>query len=150
MSLRVLVAVDGSRHALRALEHVLRLRDAGCALELHLLNVQMPLDTGHVRIFIARESLDEHYRDEGLAALREAEALLEQAGQAFTSHVAAGNAGATIVHYASGTGCELVVMGSHGRTGLRNVVMGSVARDVLRLSTVPVTVVRSIPPAAAG
>lgn len=142
MSLRVLLAVDGSQHALRAVEHVLRLREAGCALEVFLLNVQMPLQTGHVRIFIAHESLDEHYRDEGLAALHEASAQLERAGQKFATHIAVGNAAETIVHYASEKAIELVVIGTHGRTGLRSVVMGSVAREVLSLSPVPVTVVR--------
>lgn len=144
MSLRVLLAVDGSQHALRAVEHVLRLRMAGCMIDVHLLNVQMPLDTGHVRMFIARESLDEHYREEGRAALQDASALLERAGQEFTAHIAVGNAAEAIARYAAEMGFDLVVMGTHGRTGLRHVVMGSVARDVLRLSRVPVTVIRSL------
>lgn len=143
MSMRVLLAVDGSRHALRAVEHVLRLRESGCALEVWLLNVQMQLETGHVRLFITRESLDEHYRDEGLAALRDAAALLEAAGQRFATHVAVGNVAETIVHYAAEKNVELVVMGTLGRTGLRHVVMGSVAREVLRLARTPVTVVRA-------
>ncbi len=145
MSLRVLVAVDGSGHALRAVEHLLRLSEAGCVLEAHLLNVQLPLETGHVRMFIARESLEEYYRDEGLEALREACALLERAGQAYTSHIAVGHAGEAIARYARELGVDLVVMGTHGRTGLRHAVMGSVAVDVLRLAPVPVTVVRPAP-----
>ena len=56
MSLRILVAVDGSEYSLRAVEHVLRLRDSHCDIEPHLLNVQMPLESGHVKQFIARES----------------------------------------------------------------------------------------------
>ncbi len=143
MKLCVLVAVDGSSHALRAVAHVLRLRDAGCALDVHVLNVQLPVETAHVRMFVARESLEEHYRDEGLLALREACALLEGSGQEFTTHIAVGNAGETIVRYAAELHAELIVMGTLGRTGLRHVVMGSVARDVLRLAPMPVTVVRS-------
>ena len=145
MSLRVLVAVDGSSHALRAVEHLLRLRDAGCVIEAHLLNVQLPLETGHVRMFIARESLEAYYRDEGLETLREACALMERAGQQYSSHIAVGHAGETIARYAVELAVDLVIMGTHGRTGLRQVVLGSVATGVLRLAPVPVTVVRSAP-----
>ncbi|MCG3168987.1 MAG: hypothetical protein CALGDGBN_00497 [Pseudomonadales bacterium] len=145
MSLRVLLAVDGSSHALRAVEHLLRLREAGCVIEAHLLNVQLPLETGHVRMFIARESLEAYYRDEGLEALREACALMERSGQVYSSHIAVGHAGETIARYAGELAVDLVIMGTHGRTGLRQAVMGSVATGVLRLAPVPVTVVRPAP-----
>jgi len=38
--------------------------------------------------------------------------------------------------------CDLIVMGTHGRTGLRRVLMGSVAEAVLRKATCPVVTVR--------
>jgi len=142
MSLRILVAVDGSACSLRAVEHVLRLREAHCALEVHLLNVQMPLESGHVRMFIARESLEEYYRDEGLAALAGASGALEAAGQACSTHIAVGHAAQTVVRYAAEMKFDLIVMGTHGRSGLRHAAMGSVATEVIRHATVPVTVVR--------
>jgi nucleotide-binding universal stress UspA family protein len=39
--------------------------------------------------------------------------------------------------------CDLIVMGTHGRTGLRRLLMGSVAEQVLRKATVPVLTVKS-------
>jgi nucleotide-binding universal stress UspA family protein len=39
-------------------------------------------------------------------------------------------------------GADLVVMGTHGRRGLRRMVLGSVAERLLRISTVPVLMVR--------
>ncbi|MFN3739250.1 MAG: universal stress protein, partial [Thermodesulfovibrionales bacterium] len=47
-----------------------------------------------------------------------------------------------IVRIADEKGVDLIVMGSHGRTGLGRVVVGSVAMRVLRRSTKPVLIVR--------
>ena len=143
MSLRILVAVDGSEYSLRAVEHVLRLRAAHCDIEPHLLNVQMPLESGHVKQFIARESIEEYYRDEGLAQLKGASAALETAGQPCTTHIAVGPIAQTVTRYAAEMKFDLIVIGTHGRTGLRHAVMGSVATEVIKLATVPVTVVKN-------
>jgi nucleotide-binding universal stress UspA family protein len=48
----------------------------------------------------------------------------------------------TIVRYAAKTGADLIVMASHGRTGLRHLLFGSVAEQLLRTSPCPVLVVR--------
>lgn len=143
MSLRVLVAVDGSVFSVRAVEHVIRLTEAHCELEAALLNVQMPIESGHVRQFIAREALEDYYRDGGIEALREPSARLDTAGLAYTTHIAVGHVSETIARYAAELKFDLIVIGTHGRTGLRHVVMGSVATDVIKRATVPVTVVKS-------
>ena len=51
-------------------------------------------------------------------------------------------ASAGIVQMAKDEGADLIVMGSHGRTGLARLMLGSVAGKVLAESTVPVLVVR--------
>lgn len=52
------------------------------------------------------------------------------------------HAGEGIAEAAGRLGCELVVLGTHGREGLRRVLLGSVAERVCRLSPVPVLLVR--------
>ena len=47
-----------------------------------------------------------------------------------------------IAGYISEAPCDLVVMGSHGRTGLRRYLLGSVTERILRFSTVPVMAIR--------
>jgi nucleotide-binding universal stress UspA family protein len=47
-----------------------------------------------------------------------------------------------ILEYAEQFGANAIVMGTHGRGGLRRLFMGSVAETVLREATVPVIVVR--------
>lgn len=57
--------------------------------------------------------------------------------------VLVGNPFIEIVQYATDQQLDLIVMGTHGRTGLQHVMLGSVAERVLRKSTCPVLTVRS-------
>jgi nucleotide-binding universal stress UspA family protein len=54
-----------------------------------------------------------------------------------------GSAGSEIVDYAQKNGFDLIVMGTHGRTGLKHALMGSVAEKVLRRAHCPVLTVRA-------
>jgi len=54
---------------------------------------------------------------------------------------------AEIVNLAKNNGCDLILMGTHGRTGLGRLLMGSVAEQVVRKAPCPVLTVKT-PPAA--
>lgn len=56
--------------------------------------------------------------------------------------VATGNPADAIVRVARERGVHLIVMGTHGRTGLQHVLLGSVAEKVVRLAHCPVLTVR--------
>jgi len=58
-----------------------------------------------------------------------------------------GTAAETIATLAQQEGCELIVMGTHGRSGLRHVLLGSVTEKVLRIASAPVLVMRALAPA---
>jgi universal stress protein A len=49
-----------------------------------------------------------------------------------------------IIEFASATGTSLIVMGTHGRTGLAHLLMGSVAEQVVRTAPCPVLTVRQV------
>ena len=51
--------------------------------------------------------------------------------------------GASSCSYADWIGADLIVLGTHGRTGLKHLLMGSIAESVLRVAPVPVLCVRS-------
>jgi nucleotide-binding universal stress UspA family protein/quercetin dioxygenase-like cupin family protein len=63
--------------------------------------------------------------------------------------VAEGIASKEILRMAQALKCDLIVMGTHGRTGLDRLLTGSVAEEVLRKAVCPVLVVR-MPPSQAG
>jgi nucleotide-binding universal stress UspA family protein len=53
-----------------------------------------------------------------------------------------GNPSATVLHELSEGKYDLLVVGTHGRTGLRHLMLGSVAETLVRLSPVPVLTIR--------
>jgi len=55
-----------------------------------------------------------------------------------------GQPAASIIDYAAATGTSLIVMGTHGRTGLAHLLMGSVAEQVVRTAPCPVLTVRQV------
>jgi nucleotide-binding universal stress UspA family protein len=84
----------------------------------------------------AQESLIEH---DGIAA--EAAATLRAVGFKANSEVRSGSPASTIVAFATDWDADLVIMGSHGRTGLARLLLGSVARNVLHHANCSVLIV---------
>jgi nucleotide-binding universal stress UspA family protein len=64
-------------------------------------------------------------------------------GVPFTTMLVEGNASKEILRVASERACDLIVLGTHGRTGLSRVLLGSVAEVVTRHSRVPVLTLRN-------
>ena len=136
---KILLPVDGSEHGLRAVDEVLRRDRTG--LDLHLLSVQLPVD-GNVRTFVNADELEAYHREEGLAALSFARLRLDAARIPYQAHVLVGHPADIICRFAAEQGCDEIVMGTHGRTGLLQLIMGSVAAEVSAQAKVPVTLVK--------
>jgi len=64
-------------------------------------------------------------------------------GVATATKVRAGVAATEISQAATDLGADLIVLGTHGRSGLKHLLMGSIAESVLRVAPVPVLCVRS-------
>lgn len=80
---------------------------------------------------------------EANAAIKDAKTAFEAAGlSAETSVVEAHAAWRGVVETAESSGADLIVMGSHGRSGLEKLVLGSVTQAVLSHTHLPVLVVR--------
>ena len=60
------------------------------------------------------------------------------------TEVISGNPGDAIIDYAKEHGGDLIVMGTHGRTGLRHLLMGSVAEHVMRHAPCAILIVRYV------
>ena len=68
---------------------------------------------------------------------------LERSGVKVTSEVMVGGPAAVIRDVAAARGCDLVVMGTHGRTGVAHLLLGSIAEKVVRTAPCPVLTVRA-------
>lgn len=141
--MKILLPVDGSACALRAVDHLIGhatwFREAP---EIHLLHVHPPIPIGRIQAHVGKETLNDYYREEGEAVLAEAEQRLRAAGRAYQRHLHVGQPAEVVVKLAGELGCELIVMGSHGRGAVAGLVMGSVAGRVLHLAHCPVLLVK--------
>ncbi|HXH01829.1 MAG TPA: universal stress protein [Candidatus Competibacteraceae bacterium] len=140
--LKVLVPVDGSANSDRVIDHLIAARDRDVPMDIHLLNVQIPVTSGHVKMFVRQEDIDAYYREEGLDALKSAREKLERAGIPYHHHIAVGHVGETIANYAREHGFDRIVMGTHGRSAMTNLLLGSVATEVVHRAEVPVMLVK--------
>jgi nucleotide-binding universal stress UspA family protein len=84
---RILVPVDGSDEALRALEHAVRVARLIGEAEIHLINVQPPI-SGSVGTFVGNENVARFHQEESDNALAAARKLLEREGMAGTRRCA--------------------------------------------------------------
>ena len=69
---------------------------------------------------------------------------LAASGITVSTEVLTGHPATVIVNVARARKCDLIVMGTHGRTGLPHLFMGSVAEKVTRLAPCPVLTVRAL------
>lgn len=141
--LKILIPVDSSDNALRAVDHVVaQIEHLKEAPELHLLNVQMALVGVNVKLFIKKDDLDEYYRDEGFAGLQRARERLDAAQVRYLHHIGVGDPGQVIAQYAQSKQCDQIVMGRRGLNQLAEMVLGSVTNKVIHLAAVPVVLIR--------
>ena len=137
--LRILVPVDGSENALRAVHFLIRKAALfRSPLEIHLLNVRHPFP-GTVRGVYA-EAQKEHH-DEGLRLLAQARKALDDAGVPYQFHIIVGDAPRVIAQFVTDHGIDQVVMGTRGLGTVAGLLLGSVTTKVLHLTPVPVLLV---------
>jgi len=141
--MKMLLPVDGSENSLRAVQHVIAMKEQySDPIEVHLLNVQLPVASGAVKMFISQQQLNDFYRDEGVAALKDARALLDQAGVSYQHHIGVGDLAGTITSYAKDKQCRQIVIGTRGRGSFAGALLGSVATKVVHLADIPVLLIK--------
>jgi nucleotide-binding universal stress UspA family protein len=142
MTCKILLPVDGSDGCLRAVKHATHIAGMLKDLEVHLINVQPTGDDWMVRRMIKKEELakmEQEWAEDAMAPARE---VLQAADVRFLEHCVQGDVGPTLVQQAEALGCDQIVMGTRGLTALGDLLMGSVARKVLHLAKIPVTLVK--------
>ena len=149
MYTRIVVGIDGSELATKALRHAVALAKTSDARLFVVTSTEpsvlvtagaefMAVDTGAI---VA--DLEELKAKSAQATLAAAEALVTGEGLSIDKiHVPSSVAADAILKTAENQGADLIVMGSHGRRGLGRLLLGSQAAEVLSRATVPVLVVK--------
>ncbi|MCP2041103.1 nucleotide-binding universal stress UspA family protein [Neisseria sp. HSC-16F19] len=146
----LLVAVDGSHTSANALNHAIALaRHEGTRLT--LVNVANPAEyMALAPEFLQHESYEAAALAEGNTVLEAAVATARAAlsEDKVASHLLMATKGARemakmLVDYAEVQGADLLVIGTHGRSGLMHLLMGSFAETVMRETRLPLLVIRS-------
>jgi nucleotide-binding universal stress UspA family protein len=141
--MKILVAIDGSDNALRALDEAIRLAPAGGAEPaLVLVNVHDDIALRSATQFVAKASVDAYLDDMAQGETAAAAERAAASGLPHVLHKLRGQVGQAIAETATREGCDMVVLGYKGRTALKDLLLGSTAQRVLSLSPVPVLLVK--------
>jgi nucleotide-binding universal stress UspA family protein len=145
---RILAAVDGSEQASRLAEYIVDRYGGSIATLVVVLNAQPRPQEWQTR-GIAREAIHNRLRELGHKATAPVTEQLEQAHITTKPRVELGDPADTIIRCAKEEGCDLIVMsakrlGSVGSAIVRStgVTWGSVAAQVVKLSDIPVVVLK--------
>lgn len=148
--MKILLATDGSKFSDAAAEHVARQfrpQDS----EVRVLNVVEPISEMVPPQMAPRyyPELDEQVAEAKQVTARTAK-MLAEAGFQVSTAVMTGDAKTVILDEAADWGADLIVLGSHGRTGLERFLLGSVSEAIAHHTACSVEIVRLRSQAAAA
>ena len=149
MYANILLSTDGSDVARKGVEHGIALAKALNAKVIVITVTEpLPVDygsglaSGWIPSQAEFDNFDAASRERADKMLNEARAMAEQMGVSVELlHVPNAHPATAIIETAKSRGCDLIVMASHGRRGLRKLFLGSQTSEVLVDGSVPVLVV---------
>lgn len=136
---RLMIPTDGSQTSQRALEKGIQLASS---MDAHVTGLYV-IDNSAYAAFpgdIEWSQIKDMLAKESEKALQMVEEACQQAGIDCSVHVREGDPAEEII--AASQDYDLIVMGTHGRSGLEHLLLGSVAEKVIRHAEKPVLVVR--------
>jgi nucleotide-binding universal stress UspA family protein len=141
---RILVPTDGSEISQHAIATAIALAKA-LGAEIYTICVKEPFPYGAVAELQPTPPQEFFDAQERMAA-RNVRAVIDACdGAGIISHATTTEGlqpWEAIIEHATKQGCDLLVMGSHGRKGFASLFLGSETQDVLKNTTIPVLVVR--------
>jgi len=134
---KILVPVDGSKFSLNALEKAIEISISHKS-ELHIISiVDMPVNAIADSPELYKEIIQKTKKN------LEASNIAVEKGITPVTEILEGSPYNLIVDYAKKHNINMIVIGSHGKTGLKRLMMGSVTESVINMSECPVLVVKS-------
>jgi len=141
---RILLAVDGSKHSLNAvqflIEHSGWLREKP---QIDLVTVHLPVPKlPGMGAAVSKAQVEKYYQEESERSLADARKKLDAAGVRYEAHTLVGPVAETLVKHAKDKRCELICIGTRGLSELGKALVGSTATKVVHISDVPVLLVK--------
>ena len=143
---KMLVALDTSEFAECVFEHVKEIATARAIPDIVLLGVIEPVRTAAMAYFGDDEvkKSEAKAKESMLHYLSDAKEKLSLGSSNVSTVVLLGDPATEILKYVENNGVDLLVMSSHGRSGVSKWFLGSVVERVLRASVAPVFLVPSM------
>lgn len=141
-SLRVLLAMDGSEPALRAARLLASWRGWLGDLDVQIVYAQPPLSYLETVLPPHGDVIRQWSTQEGESATQAARELFAKEGIRNHLHLTLGDAATEIIHSASDTKCELLVLGTRGLGAAHHALIGSVALKAAAHAAMPVVLVK--------
>ena len=142
--MKVLVATDGSKPALHAVEYVVGLLRslASTSNSITLISVHDDVGLRHAKAFVGKEVVADYLREISEKELEPAQKLLDAAGIRHDMEVRTGHVAQEIVRCATAGKFDLIALGAKGRGAVADLLIGSVAQRVLSMAGMPVVLVK--------
>lgn len=136
---RILLPVDGSRHSDAAADYAVDMaRTFGAEVLLLTCRRPVPNELGVPNT----EKVLEHYTQEADAIIAPYRERLSTAKVSVRERIIGGSPGEVIADVAKAEACDLIIMGSKGKSDLEGLLLGSVTHKVLHTAHCPVLVVK--------
>jgi nucleotide-binding universal stress UspA family protein len=138
---KLLIPVDGSDNANRAVAHAIERAEAAPGTQIVLLNVQEQLERWYSH-GLNSDASRQHLKAAGEQESAQARKLLDDAGCLYEFLITFGKPAEVIARVAKEQACTGIVMGTRGLGDVESVFLGSTAFKVVHLSEIPVTLVK--------
>lgn len=142
--MKILVATDGSKNALRAVKYAADLLASSNdkVKSITLISVHDDAGLRHAKAFVGKEAVADYLRELSEKELKPAMKALDAQGVKHDMVMLIGNASQEIVAHGQKGKYDMIVLGSKGRSAIADMLLGSVAQRVLTQAKQPVVLVK--------
>jgi nucleotide-binding universal stress UspA family protein len=143
---KIMVPLDGSQVAECVIPHIETIAGKSAA-RVELVSVIEPLEIptrGQIALSDDDiKQIDTEGKNEAAKYLKQVSGRLSQAGVKADTVILSGKAADSMVRYAVNNGVDLIIMATHGRSGISKLFWGSVAEKILRAMSIPVLLIKT-------
>ena len=142
--MKILVATDGSKNALRAVKYAADLlgNSTDKTKSITLISVHDDVGLRHAKAFVGKDAVLDYLRELSEKELKPAMKALDAQGIKHSMVMLVGNASQEIVAEGQRGKYDMIVLGSKGRSAIADMLLGSVAQRVLTQAKQPVVLVK--------